>query len=90
MKAGVLILALAIAASPAFAQRGDRELRGGPPGKAQGMSKDERQRMREDMRDVYRDRGGDRARQDRPRQLSPEEREKLRRDIQDANRNLRR
>ena len=90
MKAGILILCLAIAATPAFAQRGEREMRGPPPGKAQGMSKDERERMRDDMRDVYRDRGGDRARQDRPRQLSPEERDKLRRDIQDANRNLRR
>ena len=90
MKAGMLILALALATTPAFAQRGDREPRGFPPGKAQGMSKDERQRMREDMRDVYRDRDADRARQDRPRQLTPEEREKLRRDIQDANRNLRR
>lgn len=90
MKPGVLILALAIAATPAFAQPGERDARGVPPGKAQGMSKDERQRMRDDMRDVYRDRGGDRARQDRPRQLSPQEREQLRRDIQDANRNLRR
>jgi hypothetical protein len=89
MKAAVLILSLAIAATPAFAQRGERDARGFvPPGKAQGMSKDERQRMREDMRDVYRDRN----RQDRPqqRQLSPQEREQLRRDIQDANRNLRR
>jgi hypothetical protein len=52
------------------------------------MSKDERQRMRDDMREVFRDRN----RQDRPpaRQLSPQEREKLRRDIQDANRDLRR
>jgi len=51
------------------------------------MSQEERQRMRDDMRDAYR------SRQDRPqkpRQLSPEEREKLRRDIQDANRDLKR
>ena len=69
-------------------QRSDREQKG-PPGKQQGMSKDERQRMREDMRDVYRDRN----RQERPqqqRQMSPQEREKLRRDIQDANRDLKR
>jgi hypothetical protein len=92
MKRCLLLLAFAIAAGPALAQRGEREARGSPPGKNQGMSRDERQRMREDMRDVYRDRGGDRARQDRPpqRPLSPEEREKLRRDIQDANRDLRR
>jgi hypothetical protein len=44
--------------------------------------------MRQDMRNVYQDKGG----QNRPqqRQMSPEEREKLRRDIQDANRELRR
>ena len=85
MKAWVLLLALALAAGPALAQREQK----GPPGKNQGMSKDERQRMREDMRDVYRDRN----RQERPqqqRQMSPQEREKLRRDIQDANRDLKR
>ena len=87
MKAWVLLVALILmstaATDPALAQREQK----GPPGKQQGMSKDERQRMREDMRDVYRDRN----RQDRPRQqLSPQEREKLRRDIQDANRDLKR
>jgi Spy/CpxP family protein refolding chaperone len=56
--------------------------------KAQNMSREERQRMREDMRDVYRDRGARPA--EKQRQMSPEEREKLRRDIQDANRDLRR
>ena len=52
------------------------------------MSQEDRQRMRDDMRDVYRDRN----RQDRPQQrpLSPQERERLRRDIQDANKDLRR
>ena len=84
----VLVLVVGLDAGSAFAQR-DR-----PDGKArpgQGMSKDERQRMREDMRDVYRDRGGDRnARPERPRQMSPEDREKLRRDIQDANKNIKR
>jgi len=88
MKVWPLILAFALAASPALAQRAEREQKG-PPGKQQGMSKDERQRMREDMRDVYRDRN----RQERPqqqRQMSPQEREKLRRDIQDANRDLKR
>ena len=85
MKVWPLILAFALAAGPALAQQ-NREQKG-PPGKQQGMSKDERQRMREDMRDVYRDGN----RQDRPRQqLSPQEREKLRRDIQDANRDLKR
>jgi hypothetical protein len=80
------LLFLAIAVTPAFAQRSEREQKG-PPGKQQGMSKDERQRMREDMREVNRDRN----RQDRPRQqLSPQDREQLRRDIQDANRDLKR
>ena len=55
------------------------------------MSKDERQRLRQDMRDVYVDRNRDRGpRPDRPRQMTPEEREQLRRDIQDANKDLRR
>jgi hypothetical protein len=83
MRAWVFLIALALAAAPAFAQREQK----GPPGKQQGMSKDERQRMREDMREVNRDRN----RQDRPRQqLSPQDREQLRRDIQDANRDLKR
>jgi len=86
MRAWVFLIALTLGTGPALAQRSDREQKG-PPGKNQGMSKDERQRMREDMREVNRDRN----RQDRPRQqLSPQEREKLRRDIQDANRDLRR
>ena len=71
-----------------MAQRNaDREPRGAG-GKNQGMSKDQRERMRQDMRNVYQDKGG----QARPqqRQMSPQEREKLRRDIQDANRELRR
>jgi hypothetical protein len=84
----VLMLALMLGAPSAFAQQRDAR---GVPGKNQGMSRDERQRMRNDMQDVYRDRG-DRARQERPpqRQLSPQEREQLRRDIQDANRTLKR
>ena len=88
MKRFLVILSLIIAAAPAFAQRGERDQKGVGPGKQQGMSKDERQRMRDDMRDVYRERN----RQERPQQrpLSPQEREKLRRDIQDANRDLRR
>jgi hypothetical protein len=54
------------------------------------MSQEDRQRMREDMRDAYRNRD----RQERPahkqRQLSPQERAKLRQDVQDANKDLRR
>ena len=51
------------------------------------MSQEERQRMREDMRDAYRSRP---ERPQKMRQLSPEERGKLRRDIEDANRQIRR
>lgn len=97
MKPAVLVLALAVAASalpaaPAFAQRDGAEGRQRP---GAGMSRDQRQRMRDDMREVYRERGAARpaesgARPERPRQLSPEEREKLRRDIQNANKDLRR
>jgi hypothetical protein len=86
MKHFLLIIALTLGTAPAFAQR-DPGFKGGAAGKNQGMSRDERQRMRNDMQDVNRDRN----RQDRPqRQLSPQEREQLRRDIQDANRNLKR
>jgi hypothetical protein len=86
MKGVVFILALIIATPSAFAQQ--RDGRAAPPGKNQGMSRDERQRLRNDMQDVNRDRN----RQERPqqRQLSPQEREQLRRDINDANRNLKR
>jgi len=85
----VLLLTLTLASANVFAQpRGDREPRGG--GKNQGMSKDQRERMRQDMRNVYQDKGAQNRQQQQQRQMTPEEREKLRRDIQDANRNLRR
>jgi len=89
MKPWSFILVLALAGAPAWAQPG-RDGRGPPPGKNQGMTKDERQRMRQDMRDVYRNPGADRGRQERQRQMSPQEREQLRRDIQDANRDMKR
>ena len=75
-----LALALALVAATSTAQPGKRH-------DGRQMSQEERQRMREDMRDAYH------GRQERPqkaRQMSPEEREKLRRDIQDANRDLKR
>jgi len=85
MRLCALLLALTVAATPVFAQRGERDQKGSP-GKNQGMSKDQRQQMREDLRNFNQDRN----RQDRQqRQMSPQEREKLRRDIQDANRDLR-
>jgi hypothetical protein len=83
---GRLVLAAGLAmmlAVAAHAQSGKR-----PDGaRERQMSREERQRMRDDVRDAYRER------QDRPqkaRQMSPEERGKLRRDIEDANRNLQR
>lgn len=51
------------------------------------MKHEERQRLREDLRDAYRNRD---RRPEKQRQMSREERDKLRRDIQDANRDLRR
>jgi hypothetical protein len=83
MKRLAVILSLMLAAAPAFAQRGEGGKGGG---KQQNMSKDERQRMRDDMQNLYRDRN----RQDRPpqRPMSPQERDKLRRDIESANKDL--
>ena len=89
MKAAILALALVFAAGTALAQRD----RGDPRRPGAAMSKDQRQRMREDMREVYRERGDrnfERARPERPRQLTPEERAKLRQDVQNANKDLRR
>lgn len=51
------------------------------------MREEDRQRMRQDMRDAYRQRG---ERPERPRQMTDAEREKLRRDIDETNRQLRR
>ena len=84
MKLLAVILSLMLAATPAFAQRG--EMKGA--GKQQGLSKDQREGLRRDMRDFNQDRN----RQDRPpqRQLTPQEREKLRRDIEGANKDMRR
>lgn len=85
----LLLAALLVPAGDAAAQRDNGRNRQGA-----AMSSDQRQRMREDMREVYRERGErnfDRgARPERPRQLSPEERAKLRQDVQNANKDLRR
>ena len=92
MKLPALFLSLALAAvipaTTVFAQQrgGDREPRGG--GKNQGTSKDQRERMRQDMRNVYQDKGGQKP--PPQRQMSPQEREQLRRDIQNANKDLKR
>jgi hypothetical protein len=53
------------------------------------MKQEDRERMRQDIRDAYRDRDR-RERAERGRQMTAEERDKLRRDIESANRELRR
>ena len=80
----VFALLLALTALTSAAQSGKR-----PDGRQ--MSREERQRMREDVRDAYRgDRQERQDRQQKTRQMSPEERGQLRRDIEDANRQIRR
>ena len=75
---------LAFATFAATAQQGQRN-----DGRERQMSQEQRQRMRDDMRDAYRSRG-ERPQQKARQQMSPEQREKLRRDIQDANKDLKR
>ena len=81
MKTLVFLLAMTLS-GVALAQQGKRH-----EGKSQ-MRQEDRQRMREDMNQVYRDRN---ARPERPaRPMSPQEREKLRKDVQDANKQMKR
>jgi hypothetical protein len=77
-----LAFMLALAAIGADAQSGKR-----PDGKRQ-MSPEQRERMRDDIRDAYRQRGEEQPQ--KTRQMSPEERGQLRRDIEDANRTFKR
>ena len=85
MRILALVLALALSAGPALAQQGRKDDRRQQPQKGQGqMKQEDRERMRNDMKDAYRP-----GQPNRPRQMSPEERDKLRRDIEDANRQLR-
>lgn len=85
-----LALVISLNALPAQAQGGKRYERD------RQMSQEERQRMREDVREAYRDRERSERpsqsgqRQARQQQMSAEERGKLRRDIEDANRSLKR
>ena len=84
----LVLAALLVPASDAAAQRDDGRHR---QGQGPAMSSDQRQRMREDMREVYRERSSERgARPERPRSLSPQEREKLREDVRNANKALKR
>ena len=82
-------LFLAVSAASAVADQGRRGAERQQDGRQ--MSREERQRMRDDVRDAYRN---DRDRQDRQqqktRQMSPEERGQLRRDIEDANKQIKR
>jgi hypothetical protein len=84
----VCLMAFALAAS---AQQQGRRQDGA---RERQMTQEERQRMRDDVRDAYRQRqerpnpAG--QRQARQQQMSPEERGRLRRDIEDANRDLKR
>ena len=88
MKVLTLLLALALS-GPVLAQGKGREGRDSRP-RQQNMSQEDRQRMRDDMRDAYRDRDRGRHQHERQRSMSPEERDKLRQDIQDANKQMRR
>jgi hypothetical protein len=80
----LLLVSLALTgnalAQPAWKRDGARERQ---------MRQEDRERMRQDIRDAYRERD----RRERPqsgRHMTPEERDKLRRDIESANRDLRR
>ncbi len=77
----LFVFLLALAAAGAHAQPGKQG------GRERQMSQEDRQRMRDDVRDAYRNRGGPPA---KARQMSPAERDQLRRDIQDANRQIKR
>ena len=78
----VLLMAFALTAG---AQQGRRQ----DGARERQMTQEERQRMRDDMRDAYRQRQ-ERPQKARQQQMSPEERGRLRRDIEDANRQMRR
>ena len=85
MKTLIFLLALTLS-GVASAQQGRRH-----EGRPQQMRQEDRQRMRDDMNQVSRDRGRDANRPERQgRPMSPQEREKLRQDIRDANKQLKR
>ena len=79
----LLLVALALDTGSALGQQARKP----DPRQQRQMKEEERQRMRDDMREVYRER---QQRPERPRQMSPQERDKLRRDIEETNRDLRR
>ena len=77
MKLLALLLALSLPLA-ALAQPGQKK---------QQMTPDQRQQMRQDMRDVYKDAN---RREQKPRQMAPQQREQLRRDVDEANRRMKR
>ena len=86
MKTLVFLLALTLP-GVADAQQGRRQHEGRP----QQMRQEDRQRLRDDMNQVDRDRNRSAQRPDRQgRPMTPQEREKLRQDIRDANKQLKR
>jgi Ni/Co efflux regulator RcnB len=78
-----LLLAVAVTGSALAQPQWKRD------GRQRAMKQEDRQRIRDDIRDAYRDRDR-RERPERSRQMTPEERDKLRQDIENANRELRR
>jgi hypothetical protein len=78
-----MALMLAFGAATADAQPDKRR-----DGRERQMSPEQRERMRDDIRDAYRQRGEEQPQ--KTRQMSPEERGQLRRDIEDANRTFKR
>lgn len=80
-----IVLSATLVCGSALGQSGER--RQDARAKQRNMKDEDRRRMRDDVRDAYRERQG---RPERPRQMSPEERDKLRRDVEEANRQLRR
>ena len=92
----LLVILLALSAATASAQRGDRERgdrsergeRWRPESRERPLIPEQRQRMREDVRDAYRKAPEQNVKT--RQEMSPEQREKLRQDIRDANKALRR
>ena len=81
----LLFLVMLAVAAPSLAQYKGRDDRG-----RQGMSHEERRRLREDVDNARGSYGRPPPPPPQRQGMAPEEREKLRRDVQDANREMRR
>jgi len=84
ISATIVCCAALLACAGAWAQPDSKR----QDGKPRQLKEEDRQRLREDMREVYRDRQA--TRPERPRPMSEEERQRLLRDVEEANRTLRR